>query len=435
MNDLIETALKTAGARARGLLSDGRSLVPVELHPKQREFVEDDRLEVLFGGAAGGGKSVAMLAAALKYLHVPGYAALLIRRSYSHLSQPGGLIPISREWLAGRARYSAATFTWHFDNGASLTFGHLDSDRDLDKYQGAEFAFVGFDEATQFPENHYRYLFSRLRRPEGLDVPLRMRASSNPGGIGHDWVKRRFLIEGEQNGRRFIPSLLQDNPSLNQAEYLESLQQLDPLTRMRLLQGDWDALAQGGMFRREWFGIIEASQVPRGTSYVRFWDRAATAPRPGTDPDYTVGALLGIQDGVYFIRDIQRFRASSQGNETRIRQCAETDGRDVPIRMEQEPGSSGKDVIDHYARTVLSGYDFKGVRSTGNKIDRAGPVASAAELGNVKLVSGHWIGDFLDEFNAFPQGPHDDQVDATSGAFAHVHDRPYRVCGLYIPWL
>ena len=262
-----------------------------------------------------------------------------------------------------------------------------------------------------------------------------MRAASNPGGISHDFFKRRFLVEGKAEGRVYIPASIADNPSLDRDVYERSLHELDPLTRQRLLAGDWDALAEGGMFRREWFGIIEAHQVPRGLSYSRFWDRAATAPRPGTDPDYTVGALVGLKDGVYFIRDIQRFRASSQGNEIRIRQCAEMDGRDVPIRMEQEPGSSGKDVIDHYARTVLEGYNFKGVRSTGNKIDRAGPVASAAELGNVKLVSGHWIGDFLDEFNAFPQGPHDDQVDATSGAFAHVHDRPYRVCGLYIPWL
>lgn len=432
--DIIEAALCGAAKRARGLLSDGSSLIPVELHPKQREFFDDDRKEILFGGAAGGGKSVAQLASALKFVHVPGYAALLIRRSYSHLSQAGGLIPLSREWLAGKAVYSAATFTWRFPSGGTLTFGHLDSDRDLDKYQGAEFQYIGFDEATQFPETHFRYLFSRLRRREGVDVPLRMRATSNPGGIGHEWVKQRYLIE-QADDRRFIPSLLQDNPTLNQAEYLESLRQLDPLTRMRLLEGAWDALAEGGMFKREWFGIIEASQVPRGIYYTRFWDRAATVPRPGTDPDYTVGALVGLKDGVYFIRDIQRFRASSQGNETRIRQCAEMDGRDVPIRMEQEPGSAGKDVIDHYARTVLQGYNFKGARSTGNKIDRAGPVASAAELGNVKLVSGHWISDFLDEFNAFPQGPHDDQVDATSGAFAQVHDRPYRVSGLYIPWL
>ena len=434
MSDVVETALKTAGARARGVLSAGDDLIPVELHPKQQQFFDDDRREVFFGGAAGGGKSVAQLAGALKFARAPGYAALLIRRSYSHLSQPGGLIPMSREWLGGKAVYSAATFTWRFPSGATLSFGHLDSDRDLDKYQGAEFQYIGFDEATQFPETHFRYLFSRLRKREGVDVPLRMRATSNPGGIGHQWVKQRYLIE-EADDRRFIPSLLQDNPSLDQEEYLASLQQLAPLTRMRLLEGDWDALPEGGMFKREWFHVVQPHELPRGIQWCRFWDRAATVPQQGRDPDFTVGALVGRHKGTWYVRHIMRFRESSKVNERKSRQAAEADGRSIPIWMEQEPGSSGKDVIDHYARNVLAGYTFKGKRSTGTKAERAAPVASAAEMGNVKLVSGPWIGAFLDEAAAFPMASHDDQVDAVSGAFSVVHDQPYRVRGLHLPWL
>ncbi|MEM9194821.1 MAG: phage terminase large subunit [Myxococcota bacterium] len=398
--------------------------IPVTLYPTQQAFVDDDRMELFFGGAAGGGKSVALLASALKYVHVPGYAALLVRRSFTHLNQPAGLIPTSREWLNGRASYNTTTATWRFESNATLSFGYLDSDNDLDRYQGGEYQYVGVDEAGQIPEHRLRYLFSRLRKPESLEVPLRMRFASNPGGPSHKFLKQRYLLE-ETNDRRFIRSLLEDNPSLDRARYIQSLQQLDPLTRQRLLDGDWDAMIEGEFFRREWFQTVGAHAVPSGTNFTRFWDRAATAPKPGTDPDYTVGALIGVSDGVYFVRDIQRFRASPQGNETRIAQCARADGSFVPIRMEQEPGSSGKDVIDYYARHVLRGYDFKGVRSTGNKMERAGPVASAAELGNVKLVEGPWISAFLDEYAAFPHGPHDDQVDAVSGGFALVHDRPF----------
>jgi predicted phage terminase large subunit-like protein len=352
---------------------------------------------------------------------------LILRRRFGDLNMPGGLVPTSREWLASsNAKFNADKYTWMFPSGASLSFGYLDHTRDLDRYQGSQLQFVAFDELTQFPEDHYRYLFSRLRRPEGLDVPLRMRAASNPGGIGHSWVKQRFLVEGEEHGRVYVPALLQDNPSLDREQYVESLQQLDPLTRQRLLDGDWDATAEGGMFRASWFPVIEADQLPKGMRWYRFWDRAATAPEQGKDPDWTCGVLIAQHKGAWYVRDVQRFQASSQGNETRIKRTAEMDGRRVIIRFEQEPGSSGKDVISYYQREVLKGYDFKGVRSTGSKIERAGPVASAAEAGNLLLVSGHWIGDFLDELAGFPMVNHDDQVDALSGGFACALYKPFR---------
>ena len=433
-DDVIASAARVSAERARGMLAQGSGLLPVKLHPKQQAFVDDDRLEILYGGAAGSGKSCSLLAAALKYIHVPNHSALLIRRSYSHLTMAGGLIPMAREWLTGKATYNASTFTWGFPNGSKLAFGYLDGERDLDKYQGAEFQFVGFDEATQFPEHHYRYLFSRLRRSTLVDVPLRMRAASNPGGIGHDWVKRRFLVEGEQNGRRFIPASLVDNPSLDREMYERSLAELDPLTRQRLLAGDWDAVPEGGMFKRDWFQIVEPYQVPDELRPVRYWDRASTVPRPNTDPDWTVGVLAGCHRGVWYLVDIQRFRGSSSENERRIRRTAEADGRRVPIWMEQEPGSSGKDVIDHYARNVLPGYTFKSNRPTGNKQDRAAPVGAAAEQGNLKLVNGRWVSDFLDEAGAFPMGGHDDQIDALSGVFAVLTTR-HVVRSLKVSWL
>jgi predicted phage terminase large subunit-like protein len=217
--------------------------------------------------------------------------------------------------------------------------------------------------------------------------------------------------------------LLQDNPSLDQVEYLKSLELLDPLTRQRLLAGDWDAVPEGKMFKRSWFEVIEPWQIPPGIKLVRFWDRASTVPRPGTDPDWTVGAQVGQHRGTWYVTDLQRFRGGSAENERRIRATAQNDGRGVTTWMEQEPGSSGKDVIDHYSRYVLRGFAFRSQRPTGKKHERAAPVASAAEMGNVKLVSGRWVSAFLDEAASFPMGAHDDQVDAVSGAFGVLTNR------------
>jgi predicted phage terminase large subunit-like protein len=315
-----------------------------------------------------------------------------------------------------------------------LSFGYLDHDRHLDKFQGAEFQFVGFDEATQIREDHYRYLFSRLRKRHDLDVPLRMRAASNPGGVSHDFFKLRFLADADDPDRLYIPARIDDNPSLDREKYEKSLHELDPLTRQRLLAGDWDAVPDGGMFRRDWFPIVESWQAPPDGKRVRFWDRASTIPTPGTDPDWTVGALVSQSRGVWTVHDLQRFRGASAENERRIAATAASDGRGVTIYMEQEPGSAGKDVIDHYARNVLRGYSFKSQRPTGKKHERAAPVASAAEMGNVRLVSGRWVPAFLDEAAAFPMGAHDDQIDAVAGAFSVLTKkyvtRSIRILGL-----
>ncbi len=384
--------------------------------PKQAEFLLLPHREALYGGAAGGGKSEALLMAALQYVMVPGYSALLLRRTYTDLALPNALMDRAHQWLRKTdARWSEKEKTWYFPSGATLTFGYLEHENDKYRYQSAEFQFIGFDELTQFTETQYKYLFSRLRRLKGYNVPLRMRAASNPGGIGHEWVKQRFLVEGPKKGRAFVPATLKDNPYLDAEEYKKSLMELDPITRRQLLEGDWFALPQGNMFRREWFEIVDSA--PAGIRKVRYWDLAATPEKEGKDPDWTVGALVGEKDGIFYIIDIVRTRTTPRNVEALVRQTAELDGRDVEIWMEQEPGSSGVSIIDHYRRKVLKGFTFRGLKTTGSKVTRASPFSSQAEAGNVKLVRGPWIGDFLDELEQFPQGPHDDQVDAVSGAF------------------
>lgn len=371
--------------------------------------------------------------AALQFVEVPQYAAILFRRMYVDLSLPGALMDRAKEWLSGtEAKWSDKEKTWHFPAGSSLTFGYLDTSNDRFRYQSSEFQFIGFDELTQFPEADYRYLFSRLRRLKNSRVPLRMRAASNPGGIGHEWVKQRFLMEGLAAGRRFFPARLHDNPHLDAEEYVTSLNQLDPITRAQLLAGDWSARGGGSIFKREWFRFVD--ELPQGLRFVRFWDLAATEPKPGTDPDYACGVKMGRSSrGDYYIADVRRTRTTPQGVVALVRQTAEMDGRLIPIWMEQEPGSAGKIVIDEYVR-MLAGWSFRGIKSTGDKVTRASPLSSQAEAGHVFLLRAYWNGDFLDELEAFPGGSHDDQVDAASGAFEELTDAgggkiPVLVCG------
>jgi hypothetical protein len=152
--------------------------IPHKPTPKQLAFLLLDNQEALYGGAAGGGKSDALLMAALQYINVPGYSALLLRRSYTDLSLPGALMDRAKAWLLpSGARWRDGLKTWEFPSGASITFGYLEKPGDEYRYQSTEFQFVGFDELTQFTEAQYRYLFSRLRRPYAVDVPLRMRSA------------------------------------------------------------------------------------------------------------------------------------------------------------------------------------------------------------------------------------------------------------------
>ena len=417
--------LAPSSSQAARLALKWSPYIPQAPTPRQTAFLllADGFPEAFYGGAAGGGKSSALLMSALQYADVPGYAALILRRTYRDLALPGALMDRAQEWLGPTdAVWQAADHSWRFPSGATLTFGYLDGDNDVYRYQGAEFQYVGFDEATQFSERQYRYLFSRLRRLSGSPVPIRMRAASNPGGPGHDWVKQRFLIEGPQHGRVFITARLADNPHLDRDQYEQSLDQLDPVTRAQLLSGDWEVRERGALFRREWFPIVERAPAQLDQQ-VRYWDLAATVPRPGTDPDWTAGALVGADGrGTFYVLDVRRTRGTPQQVEALVAQTATLDGNDTIVMIEQEPGGSGISLISHYQRNVLPGYAVRADKVTSNKVSRAMPLASMAEAGNVKLVRGPWITAFLDEAEAFPYGTHayDDAVDAVAGGFQQV---------------
>lgn len=400
---------------------------PEEPSLTQKVFLRTYALEALFGGAAGGGKSSALLMAAMQYVDVPGYSAILFRRTFADLSLPGALMDRFKDWIAPHddIHWNANSYVATFPSGARISFGYLNNQNDYLRYKGSEFQFIGMDEVTEIRESDYRYLFSRLRRPANgplSQVPLRMRAASNPAP---NWVRQRFIVEGLSSNRIFVPSKLTDNPGIDAESYRQALSALDPVERRRLEEGDWWSTTLGSMFDRTSFVIIDPHEVPVISSsarVVRFWDLAATEPSSSNpDPDWTVGTLGLLDQGIFYILDVRRARVKSDKVEHLIAQTALEDGPLVSIRMEQEPGSSGKALIDQFARYVLPGYDFQGIRATGDKITRARPFSAAAANGNVRLVRGRWLTDWLDEVSSFPEGlTHDDQVDSATGAFTFL---------------
>lgn len=401
---------------------------PEEPSLPQKVFLRTNALEAMFGGAAGGGKSSALLMAALQYVDVPGYSALLFRRTLQDLTLPGALMDRFISWMSryDDVRWNANTYTATFPSGARIGFGYLNNKDDYLRYKGVEVQFVGMDEVTEIRETDYRYLFSRLRRPNSgplAQVPLRMRCATNPAP---NWVRQRFLVEGPSKGRVFVPSKLTDNPGIDPDSYRRALQELPPEERKRLEEGDWWVTSLGSMFDRSSFVIVDPFDLPEFSSktarMVRFWDLAGTEPSPNNpDPDWTVGTLVLYADGIAWVVDVRRARVKGEKVEQLVAQTAEEDGPLVSIRMEMEPGSAGKNLVDQYARYVVPGYDFQGVRATGDKVTRARPFAAAVANGNVRVVRGMWLTDWLDELSAFPEVcPHDDQVDSVVGAFSHV---------------
>ncbi len=393
--------------------------------------------EMLYGGAAGGGKSVFMLAAALQYVDTPGYAAILFRKTFSDLMLPGALIPMSHEWLSpflktGEVRWQDKEKRYTFtESGATLSFGYLDSKNDELRYQGAEFQFVGMDEVTHIAPEAYRYLFSRLRRVKGSNIPIRMRASANPGGPYGEYYYQRFFVDNEDKKKRiFLSAGLKDNPHLDVETYRESLAELDPVTRAQLENGDWEIRAKGDLFDKAWILSIDYQGIPEHVRWVRFWDLASIDPRYRKkntnlkEPDSTIGFKLGFADGCYYIGDVIKAKKSPHDVEELIYNTAVADGYSCAIRMEEEGGASGIANTERYARQVLQGYNFVGVKPVISKIERARPVAAACQAGSVFLSNRcRNITDFYAQLDAFPNGANDDIIDAFSGAFAYFRPK------------
>lgn len=248
----------------------------ISITKKQQKFINSEAFETLFGGAAGGGKSYGQLVDALLYaLKNPKSKQIIFRSTFADLEK--SLIRVSLEiYPLSIADYNSSKHTWKFQNGSIIDFGYIQYEKDVYQYQSAEYDVIRFDELTHFTEFMYTYMISRCRGAN--PYPKRIKSSTNPGGVGHTWVKERFIDIGEPNTihtckletgeevtRIFIPSLVTDNKFMLEydPDYIKRLDALPEKERKALKYGDWDIY--DGMFFPEFkrrIHVIEPFQIP-----------------------------------------------------------------------------------------------------------------------------------------------------------------------------
>lgn len=248
----------------------------ISITKKQQKFINSEAFETLFGGAAGGGKSYGQLVDALLYaLKYKKSKQIIFRSTFADLEK--SLIRVSLEvYPLSIADYNSSKHTWKFQNGSIIDFGYIQYEKDVYQYQSAEYDVIRFDELTHFTEFMYTYMISRCRGAN--PYPKRIKSSTNPGGVGHTWVKERFIDIGEPNTvhtckletgqevtRIFIPSLVTDNKFMlsYDPDYIKRLDALPEKERKALKYGDWDIY--DGMFFPEFkrrIHVIEPFQIP-----------------------------------------------------------------------------------------------------------------------------------------------------------------------------
>ena len=431
--------------------------------PQQEKFLASSAFEKLYGGAAGGAKTAALLIWALRDVHRRGYHAILFRRTQKQLEID--LLPQAREiYPRVGGTWRGKDHSFHWESGARIEFGGLEHKLDAQaNYKGGSFQRIGFDELTDFEEAQYIYLLSRAR-PSGLcaDIVPEIAATSNPGSRGHEWVLERFapwlypreeepeydpsykgpwarqgdilwyLRDAEGNERvvppwsqgaktrTFIGSKVTDNPIYAGSSYEDNLTALCALDRAQLKDGSWMARPSAGMFFKEIYFAGRCLPVAPAhvLARIRYWDLASTpAERARPEGAWTAGALLSkLHDRRTVIENIKRGQWGPGDVKKMVRFCAEHDPPNTSIVIERDPGQAGTSQAWDFI-TELQGFDVRAVPPQGDKVTRAKPVSAQAEGGNVWYVKDdEWNGPFFREAIAFPESTKD-QIDSLSGGY------------------
>ena len=368
--------------------------IPQRPFLNQIKFLIYPSTESFYGGQAGGGKSSAVLMAALQYVeekHIPEgenklkYNALIIRRTLEDLDMPNAIMDRAKQWLLPKE--DEGLLVWKdqkkrfiFNSGATLTFRYLSHNKHLNSYQGAELQFVGFDELTQFPENQYNYLHSRLRKLENSDIPIRMRGASNPGGIGHDWVKKRFV--DDESKLPFIPSAYTDNKYLNQEEYSKQLDKLDELTRLQLKYGDWNAVLNEGLLvsRDKLNSALISYQKTYSVWQPSFCTIGIDPASTGHDK-FAMSCLVYFNNGNIVLVDLDSTPSAYPEELLRNFIIRNSHWNPYIINFEQEPGSDSTYALKHWQHILRDlvkkyGITVKKTQSSHSKYNRARPTAN-----------------------------------------------------------
>lgn len=454
----------------------------LEIRPQEKQamFLSSPADVAIYGGAAGGGKSYALLLEPLRHVDKSNFGATIFRRTLKQVTNEGGIWSDStRIYPLLHATPNNTNHYWTFPSGAKIGFAGLQYETDVYEWQGSQIAYLGFDELTHFSEGQFFYMFSRNRSVSA--VKSYIRAGCNPDA--DSWVAEfiewwidpvtgfpiperagviRYLVRHNERNNwfdslaeaesfawesfadlvekfgasqfcksvTFIPADVFDNQELLSRDpgYLANLLALPLIERERLLKGNWKIRASAGkVYNRAWFEIVD--YVPDGGVDVRFWDLAATEVKlltnaRKTDPDYTATVKLRYNRGLWYFIDAFQIQTSPANVEKLVKQTAELDVREAArhgaqyrLRWELEPGSASKRESYNWT-TFFRGIDAKGVPTGGeDKLSRARACSVQAEAGNVKILSGPWNNMLLTNLHGFPDLNHDDLFDATSGAF------------------
>lgn len=412
----------------------------------------------IYGGAAGGGKTWALLLEPLRHIGNPNFGAVVFRRSYPQIMKEGGIWDeTSRLYPSLRAESSG--LTWTFPSGARIACAHMQYEKTLNDWLGAQIPLILIDQCEQFTEKQWFGILGRNRSMCGIRPYARATCNPAPGSwlskfllwwidqeTGYPieersgvirwyarvdnlivWANNREDLEGyDPTSFTFVPAKLSDNEAMAKADpgYKARLMALPRVERSRLLGGNWKEVLDNAVFATSAFRLVEAPPAGVRLRMVRYWDKAAT---PGGGA-YTAGVLMGrTDDGRYWVLDVVRGQWSAGERDRIILQTAQLDRlRGHVIHwFEQEPGSGGKESGENSIR-LLAGFEVyvETVSGKGAKITRAMPYSSQVEAGNVSVLIADWTDAYVGELAAFPSGSYMDQVDASSGAFNRLAAMP-----------
>lgn len=451
--------------RRRRRTSTSRVIMPQK--GPQEKFLATSADIAIYGGAAGGGKTYALLMEPLRYIYTKGYRAVIFRRSYTQINASGGLWDESTSMylgIRGAIPKKSPKYHWSFAKKSILYFDYLGRDEDLNRWQGSQIAFIGFDELTHFSERQFFYMLSRNRSTCG--VKPYVRATCNPDA--DSWVakfiawwidpdtgypiktrsgKIRYMVrikdeiiwgntkeelveqgidETNIKSVTFIASTLQDNKILMEKDpgYLANLKALTIVDQERLLNGNWKIKAAAGLyFKRTQVGEM-LEQLPNDIiKWARGWDLAATSEDEKGDPAYTAGVIIGKRkNGRYVVADVINKRLSASEVRNLVKMTAQADKakyKRITERLPQDPGQAGKEQAQSYVK-MLAGFNVKVIPESGDKVTRAEPFAAQWQAGNVDVLIADWNEMYFNQLESFPESKFKDMVDASSNAFSEI---------------
>lgn len=446
----------------------------------QTMFMASSADIIIYGGAAGGGKTYALLMEALRHKDVKGFGSVIFRHNYNQITAEGGL------WDASQKIFSqvpdahprkSPKLHWKFDGGAKLNFAHIEREEDLQSWQGTEIAYIGFDELTHFTKHQFLYMLSRNRTTCG--VKPYVRATCNPdsdswvaefiswwidqetgypipersGMIRYMCVLNDIIYWGDSREElaekydvnvedcksvTFIASRLEDNKVLMESNpgYMANLKAMTEVDMERLLKGNWKIKAAAGKFFKRTQIPVNGmlTSIPNDIVFwCRAWDIAATDETEGGDADFTAGVLIGKRkNGRFLVADVINVRILAGEVQNLIQMTAVADRakyQNVMTRIPQDPGAAGKIVASSYVK-MLAGFNVKSVAVSGSKIDRATPFAAQWQNGNVDVLVADWNEMYFNQLESFPQSTHDDMVDASSDAFNECAEADFNIDNL-----